>query len=147
MLPSLTHPPPWQPHICSLYLWVCFCSTESSFVLYFRLHIEVISYGICLSLSDLLHLVGSSLGPSMLLQMVAGIPKHTSGMGWPEVTVILFCLSLKRETLFHLVEMEVRAPQIRLWALVRLFQPIPMKFTPADDAGPGIWLSLLGAPG
>ena len=30
---------------------------------------EVISYGICLSLSDWLHLVWSSLGPPMLLQM------------------------------------------------------------------------------
>ena len=36
---------------------------------YFRFHIEVISYGICLSLSDLLHLVCSSLGSSMLLPM------------------------------------------------------------------------------
>ena len=36
---------------------------------FFRFHIEVISYDICLSLSDLFKLVWSSLGPSMLLQM------------------------------------------------------------------------------
>ena len=36
---------------------------------YFKFHIEVISYGICLSLSDLLHLVWSSLSPFMLLQV------------------------------------------------------------------------------
>ena len=36
---------------------------------FFRLHMWVVSYGICLSLSDLLHLVWISLGPSILLQM------------------------------------------------------------------------------
>ena len=41
----------------------------NSFVSYFRFHTQVISYGICLSLFDLRHLVWSSLGPSMLLQM------------------------------------------------------------------------------
>ena len=33
----------------------------SSYVSYFRFHTEVISYGICLSLSDFLHLVSQSL--------------------------------------------------------------------------------------
>ena len=40
-----------------------------SFVSDFRVHIQAISYGICLILSDLLHLVLESLGSSMLLQM------------------------------------------------------------------------------
>ena len=35
----------------------------------FRFHVWVISYGICLSLSNLLHLVWESLGATMLLQM------------------------------------------------------------------------------
>ena len=39
-----------------------------SFVPYLRFHVLVI-YGICLSLSDLLHLVWYSLGPSMLMKM------------------------------------------------------------------------------
>ena len=30
-------PPFWQPPICSLYLWICFCSVL--FVLFFRFHI------------------------------------------------------------------------------------------------------------
>ena len=40
-----------------------------SSVLFFRLHIQMISYSICLSPSDLHHLVWQSLGLSMLLQM------------------------------------------------------------------------------
>ena len=35
----------------------------------FRFHIIVISYDICLSLSELLHSVRQSLGPFVLLQM------------------------------------------------------------------------------
>ena len=43
-------------------------AAASSFVSYFRFQIKVISYGICLSLSDLVHLVWQSLDPSVLLQ-------------------------------------------------------------------------------
>ena len=61
-----------------LNLTVCTCqyqtsslSLTSSFVSFFlRFCIYVISYDICLSLFGLLHLVGSSSVPSMLLQMV-----------------------------------------------------------------------------
>ena len=38
-------------------------------MLHFRFHISVIPYGICLSLSDLLHSGWESLVPSMLLQV------------------------------------------------------------------------------
>ena len=40
-----------------------------AFMAYFRCHIEVISYGICLSLSDLLHFVWESLVASMWLHV------------------------------------------------------------------------------
>lgn len=37
-----------------VFLWVCFCFL-CCFVLFFRLYMSVKSYGVCLSLSDLLH--------------------------------------------------------------------------------------------
>ena len=40
-----------------------------SFVLFYRFHISVKSYGICLSLSDLFYFAYYTLDPSMLLQM------------------------------------------------------------------------------
>ena len=70
MLISSSHSilPPRQSQVCfvceSVSVWqIC------SFVSYFRFHREVVSYGICLSLSDLLHLVSQSLGPFELLQV------------------------------------------------------------------------------
>ena len=66
-LPTL---PPWHPQVlfsvCESFsvLWI------GSFVSYFRFHKDMISCGICLSLSDLLHLVWSSPVASILLQMV-----------------------------------------------------------------------------
>ena len=68
----------WQLQVCSLCLRICFYFTETftySLVPYFRFHIKVISY-ICLSLSDWLCIVWSSLGPSMLLQMALFHPFH-----------------------------------------------------------------------
>ena len=61
-------PPLWQPSVCSLYPWVCF-RFVCSFILFFRFHIEVKSHGICVSLSDLLHLAQYPLGLPMLSHM------------------------------------------------------------------------------
>ena len=58
-------PPTWQPSIWSLYLWVCFCFVWS-FILFFKFHIWVKSSGICLSLTDLLHLALYPHGPAIL---------------------------------------------------------------------------------
>ena len=59
----LPPPPPWEPQVCSPSPWGSFL-WKGSFMPYIRF-----TYGICLSLSDLLHLVWRSLAPSMLLQM------------------------------------------------------------------------------
>ena len=48
---------------------ICFYFVGRSCVPYFRLHTEVISYGVCPSLSASLHLIWASLVPSMLLQI------------------------------------------------------------------------------
>ena len=51
--PFLPQPPPtWQLKVCALYL-CCFCFINRSFVSYFRFHMKVISYGICLCLTNL----------------------------------------------------------------------------------------------
>ena len=60
-------PPPWQPQVCSPSPWVSFL-WKGSFVPYIRFR-YVISYGICLSLSNLLHLVWDFLVSSRLLKM------------------------------------------------------------------------------
>ena len=53
--PSLSLPHlPRQPLMCSLHL-CCLCTDK--FVSYFRFHIQVISFALCLSLSGLLHSV------------------------------------------------------------------------------------------
>ena len=66
-LPGLPAPTSWQPQVCSLCLGVYFCFAGiSSFVPYFRFHILWI---ICLSLSDWLHFVWSSLGVSVMPHM------------------------------------------------------------------------------
>ena len=46
--PSLIIPPLWQPLVCSVCLWLCFCFI-GSFVSYFRFHIEIISYSMSFS--------------------------------------------------------------------------------------------------
>ena len=51
---SMPPPPPraWPPQVCSVSVSLFSVSWISSLVSYFRLHIEVVSYGICLSLSN-----------------------------------------------------------------------------------------------
>ena len=39
--------PLWQPSVCSMYLWVCFCFV-CLFILFCGFHIKVRLYGICL---------------------------------------------------------------------------------------------------
>ena len=60
---------PFGNHPFCLCLRVCFCFMNGSLESYFRFHVEVMAYDICLCLSDWLQLVRSSLGPSILLQM------------------------------------------------------------------------------
>ena len=64
----LLPPPPLQPLVHSPSPWVSFL-WKGTFVSYVTFQIQVIPYGICLSLSDLLHLVWESLVPSTFLQM------------------------------------------------------------------------------
>ena len=47
--------PPWQPQVCSLCLWVCFCLIDRFICV--RFHIQGISYSICLSLSDFISMI------------------------------------------------------------------------------------------
>ena len=64
--PSSSHSPfsPWYPDICSLCL--CLYSFFANKIIYIsRFHIYVLIYNICFSLSDLLHFVWKSLGPSI----------------------------------------------------------------------------------
>ena len=62
--------PPCWPLVRSLSLWVCFCLVKKFIcIMFFRLCIEVVSYDICLSLPNLLHLVWWSPGPLILLNM------------------------------------------------------------------------------
>ena len=71
LLPSIMPLPPplWSLSVCSLFpcLWLCFACW---FVLLIRFHLQVRSYGICLSLPDLFHLAQCSPIPSMLLRRV-----------------------------------------------------------------------------
>ena len=69
---------PPQPQVYFLSPWFYFL-WKVSFVLYIRYQIWVMSYGICLSLSDLLHSVWESLVPSVLLQMAL----FRSFISWP----------------------------------------------------------------
>ena len=71
--PSSSHPslPPWYPYVCSLCLCLYFCfANKTIYTISFRFHIYALVYDICFSLSDLLHSVWQSLGPSMSLQMI-----------------------------------------------------------------------------
>ena len=54
-------------YICVFIPVLPLCSSEPFFSL--RFHIYVLAYGICFSLSDLLHSVGQTLGPSTSLQI------------------------------------------------------------------------------
>ena len=63
-----------SPHPSGSHLFVlCICDSlfcyVCSSVLLFRFHVQVKSYSICLSLSDLFHLASYSLGPAMLSQV------------------------------------------------------------------------------
>ena len=60
--------PPWQPQICSLCLWVCFCFVDKFIyvILLDSTYKHIIWY---LVLSDLIHLIWSFRGPSFLLHM------------------------------------------------------------------------------
>ena len=61
---------PWYPYICSLCLCLYFCFVNKDHLYHFaRFRIHALIYGICFSLSDSLHSVWHSLGPSMSLQM------------------------------------------------------------------------------
>ena len=68
--PSHSLPLPLGNHKSALHAFVSVSVVQTgSFVPCFRFHVEVISYGICLSLSGLLYIVWESLVASMLLQM------------------------------------------------------------------------------
>ena len=64
-------PSPLTPITISffLYLWLFLFHKYVHMYHFLRFHLKVISYDICLSLSDWLHSVWQSLGPFMLLQM------------------------------------------------------------------------------
>ena len=62
--------PPWYPYICSVCLCLYFCfANKMIYTIFSRFHTYALSYDICFSLSDLLHPVWYSLGPSTSLQM------------------------------------------------------------------------------
>ena len=68
---QLTLPP---PHVLKYILYICVFIPvlplgSSGPYFFFRFHIYVLAYGICFSLSDLLHSVGQTLGPSTSLQI------------------------------------------------------------------------------
>ena len=62
-----------QVHSLRLHLYSCpaprFFRTFLYFYFFFRFHIHVLAYGICFSLSDLLHTVWQTLGPPTSLQI------------------------------------------------------------------------------
>ena len=66
------HPPLWLLSVCSLFQWLWFYFALL-FVFLIRFHLQVRSYGICLSSPGLLHLAQCSPVPSMLLWRV-GVP-------------------------------------------------------------------------
>ena len=67
----ITLPTPYPLVTISLFsTFVTLCFVDKFIcTIFFRFHIQTISYDICLFLFDLLHSVWQSLGPSMLLQM------------------------------------------------------------------------------
>ena len=65
--------PPWRPYVCCLRLCLYFCFVNKIiYTNFFRFHKYALIYDICFSLSDLLHPVWQSLGPSVSLQMPLG---------------------------------------------------------------------------
>ena len=63
--------PPWYPYVCSLHLCLNFCTANCPVPLYHfaRFQIYALIYDIFFFLSDLIHSVWQSLGPSTSLQM------------------------------------------------------------------------------
>ena len=57
-----------QVHSLRLHLYSCPVPRFFRTFFFFRFHIYVLAYGICFSLSDLLHSVRQTLGPSISLQ-------------------------------------------------------------------------------
>ena len=98
--------PPWPSFSVVSYqsvLYACLSVSTSyitSIVSYFRLCIYVISYNICLSLSDILHLVWESLVASLLLQMalfhsflcLSNIPLYICTTSYPFISQRTFTL-------------------------------------------------------
>ena len=69
-LPPPLHLPCPQVHSLCLHLYSCLgIRFISTIFLFFRFHIYVLAYGICFSLSDLLHYVWQTLCPSISLQI------------------------------------------------------------------------------
>ena len=76
---SFTLPPRFLKSLFYVYLFIaalqlgssipCFCFFFLLVCLFFRFHIYVLAYGICFSLSDLLHSVWQTLGPSTSVQI------------------------------------------------------------------------------
>ena len=69
-VPTYPSPSPC-PQVHSLHLCLYSCPAPRFFrTFFFRFHIYVLAYGICFSLSDLLHSVWQTLGPSTSIQIV-----------------------------------------------------------------------------
>ena len=69
-LPPFRPPTPChQVHSLCLPLYSCPATRFISTIFFFRFHIYALAYGICFSLSDLLHSVWQNLGPSTSLQI------------------------------------------------------------------------------
>ena len=65
------HPSPFlcpQVHSLHLCLYSCFVPRFIRTIFFFRFHIYVLAYSICFSLSDLLHSVCPTLGPSTYMR-------------------------------------------------------------------------------
>ena len=74
LCPSLPFPlpvssSPFSSRSASLFLSCPYVLHDHFFGLFFRFHVYVLAYGICYSLSDLLHSVWQTLGPSTSLQI------------------------------------------------------------------------------
>ena len=69
-VPAYPSPSPC-PQVHYLCLRLCSCPAPTFFrtIFFLRFHIYVLAYGICFSLSDLIHSVWQSLGPSSSLEI------------------------------------------------------------------------------
>ena len=81
------HPLPiWKPWKCTLYLCACFWSACSFLRLLFRLHVQVKSRGICLSMSNVFHWTQYSLRLSWWCHLtVQPLPKFRI-FHWPRAS-------------------------------------------------------------